>query len=889
MPIKFENTRYVEDGSIGAIATVGTFSVWDCVKQEWKKNTSIVLRNTMLTALHPANHFCIAEIPVTTYDSSLLNPFKPDGEEYHFFLDLASGSRSHGRFTFTNQKTIGKKYYGTEQKDQWKRIIYGSILHTGCKKLVYMQMNYVVVDDENLKDGQPFDDPINNIHWETGDSHAKASKALMQLLGLPVQEASFDPETGEVIEPEIVDVEKPIQFRAGFRNNDGLTEWVGKGTVAYNSVLDTHPGNFDLVIPLSSLKGNKPALGNHQGKLLFGLVFDGEIRRAKPGWMLLQWFTFEQLQKDEIITTLGEKCEQLSEAFNSIVKLAKVIGVSQEEAEAEIIDANDKLESEAEYVNTMVRIIAADKNGVLLLHPYIVSRVKDRVRALWLNLAKAAGIRFYSVMAQPDESLAKYNIVHPDGSIGGLKIFCAPDFKEGEYILFVNPMRHWGDCQIWENRHEGTYTKATGIMAAPKKLLLTLGRDTDGDFLQLINTKSYPNLTDAIRKFKKAPVTVKFPKMALRGNLQRIAIKSMTDLTGVVASLLARARVAGVEGIVLLIPPGGEQKTAKEMPIIDFLSQQVQIAVDSLKSAYPNNVNGLNAVKEYLDSKENSQAPWLKDFKNKDCYRIRPCEVEETAKDTISRIVRFVNAWYKTPQLPEEISPEPYEFTLFSQVNVDEKQIYEAILVRSQYRAAMADAFEWRDANDGDSTRIREVSQLFKSKKDEILSTQINGKSFTVESWVAAYWRASHMASSGGAGLVFTLFPDEIVAELGNIKLSESKVLHIYAVDKNKWTMHKDGQIWDGQEVTIRILLKTFKNRQLLCAEMAYSFAKIQVGFHLLGCVKQSYYPYYPVGMTKVMKIYATAFSRTNGMVSEVVLFDPSVPQWQIDEWLNFK
>lgn len=581
MAIKFQNTRFVEDGTIGAITTYSEFSVWDCIKKEWLK-TPVVLRDVMLTALHPASKFCVGQIPVESKNPSVLDPFKPQGEKHGYFLDLASGSRSHGRFTFTNQQTIGKKYFGSEQKDQWKRIIYGSILHTGCKKLVYMQMNYVVVDDENLKDGKPFDDPINGIHWETGDSHAKASKALMQLLGLPVVETIFDPDTGESIDEEIVDVEKPIQFRAGFRNNDGLTEWVGKGTIAHNPKLDTHPGNFDLVIPLSSLKGNKPALGNHQGKLLFGLVFEGEIRRAKPGWMLLQWFTFEQLQEDGIISKLGEKCEELNKAYDSIVDLAKAIRISQEEAEAEVTDINDKLESEAEYVNTMTRIIAADKIGVLLLHPYIVSRVKDRVRALWLNLAKAAGIRFFSVMAQPDESLAHYHVVLPGGEIVGRKVFCAPDFKEGEYILFVNPMRHWGDCQIWENKHEGTFTKATGIMSAPKKLLLTLGRDTDGDFLQLISVKSYPALAQAIREFKKAPVTVKFPKMALKGNLQRIAISSMTDLTGVVASLLARARVAGVEGIVLEIPPGGEQKSPQEMTIIDFLSQQVQIAVDSL-------------------------------------------------------------------------------------------------------------------------------------------------------------------------------------------------------------------------------------------------------------------------------------------------------------------
>ncbi|MFO0099628.1 MAG: hypothetical protein ACK52E_16410 [Aphanizomenon sp.] len=887
MSTEFTNIRFVEDGSIGAISTISEFSVWDCVKKQWLK-TPIVYRDIMLAALHPTNKFCIGQIPVDSKNSSVLNAFKPNGEKYPYFLDLASGARSHGRFTFTNQKTIGKKYYGAEKKDQWKRIIYGSILHTACKKLVYMQMNYVVVDDENLKNGELFDDPINDIHWETGDSHAKASKKLMKLLGLPVKMPIFDIETGELIDVEFVDVEKPIQFRAGFRNNDGLTEWVGKGTIAYNSTLDSHPGNFDLVIPLSSLKGNKPALGNHQGKLLFGLVFDGEIRRAKPGWMLLQWFTFEQLQKDKIISRLGEKCQQLNEAYDSIVNLAKVIRVSQEEAEAEVTDINDRLESEAEYVNTMTRIIAADKKGVLLLHPYIVSRVKDRVRALWLNLAKAAGVRFYSVMAQPDESLAHYNIVLPGGEIGGEKVFCAPDFKEGEYILFVNPMRHWGDCQIWENKLEGTYTKATGIIAAPKKLLLTLGRDTDGDFLQLISTESYPTLAEAIRNFKKAPVTVKFPKMALKGNLQRIAIASMNDLTGVVASLLARAKVAGIEGIVLEIPPGGEQKEPEEMTIIDFLSQQVQIAVDSLKSAYPNNVEGLDAVKKYLDGYENSKAPWLKDFKDKECYRDRPCAVDLDAKDTISRIVKFVNSWFKVPILPEETRPSFYEFTLFSQVNVDEKQIYEAILVASQYRAAMADAFEWKDAKDGDTSKIREVSQLFKSKKDKILSTKIDGKSFTVESWVAAYWRGCHQVSSGNAGLVFSLFADEIVNELNNMEEKESKVLVVYATDKNKWAVSRNNR-WQGQEVQIQSILMSFNGKQKLAINMAWSGAKKQIGFHLLGLVRDSYVPYFPVGTSKTMKIYCTKFSTKTNMVTEMTLFDSSMPQWQIDEWLYSK
>ena len=64
--------------------------------------------------------------------------------------------------------------------------------------------------------------------------------------------------------------------------------------------------------------------------------------------------------------------------------------------EAELQEGSEELQSEAEYENTMIRVVRVDKNGVLLLHPYIVKRIKERLRALWLNLAKAAGIRFYS-------------------------------------------------------------------------------------------------------------------------------------------------------------------------------------------------------------------------------------------------------------------------------------------------------------------------------------------------------------------------------------------------------------------------------------------------------------------------------------------------------------
>ena len=62
---------------------------------------------------------------------------------------------------------------------------------------------FTYLDDENRDpDGNMLDDPVNKIHWKTGDSHAKASLRLMKILGLPVEET------------ENVDIDKPIQFRA---------------------------------------------------------------------------------------------------------------------------------------------------------------------------------------------------------------------------------------------------------------------------------------------------------------------------------------------------------------------------------------------------------------------------------------------------------------------------------------------------------------------------------------------------------------------------------------------------------------------------------------------------------------------------------------------------
>ncbi|MEG3933747.1 MULTISPECIES: hypothetical protein [unclassified Microcoleus] len=871
---------YGADETLAKVATTAVWSVWDCVAKEWSNTPKVTLRNTLLSGLHKdvgKDRFCIGEIPENTKSPTLLNPFIVDKTD-RYQLDLASNSRNHGRFTF-NLAPIGSDYYGGLVTEQWKRIIYGSILHTGCKHLIGREFNYVIVDDTARDaNGNPQDDPVNKRHWNSGDSHAKASREFMEILGAGTVEFDTDE----------IDADIPIQFRiAAFK------KWVAKGTIAYNPLLDE--SGYDLVIPWSSLKGKKPALGNYTDKLLCGLVFEAEKRTAKAGWMLFQWFKFETLEQDNIITKLREKCQKLAAATNSIQALAKELRIHQEEA-AQEREQGDSIQSEAEYINTAMEIIKYDIKGRLLLHPYITGKVAERLRAVWLNLAKAAGVRFWSLMSQPDEYFQKYESTDENNvTTFTEKVFCAPGMAIGEYIVFCNPMRHWGDCQLWINRHEGTYAKGYGLMAASTKLMLNLGRDFDGDFVQLIASREYPALRDAIANFDKPPSVDKLPKMALPGTLQEVAINSMNDSTGIVASLLGRARGAGVEGIVLLIPPGGMQTAPTEMSIIDFLSQELQIAVDSLKSAYPNNDKGLQAVTDYLNTLGDAgKIPWLKDFKEDAVYLSRPCAVADDAIDTISRLVRVVNTYWRPAQLETNIDINSFENALFVGVVVDQKQTDFAFEQRFAYRAEMSIAIEWKNQNDGDTTKIREVSAKFQALKNSALEqlADANGEAFSAKSWAAAYWRAVHTNATelSTGSLVFNLFREEIVTDLQE-NPDTLPYFNAYNVHRQTPSVWSRGE-WKGQNVLVRVVQRMkpaageVAARMELAVDMSFPESTRNVGYFPLGWIPKEYQSKVAIGETREMRCYTNGkYMEDSGQIitKTVRLYNRSLSQEQID------
>ena len=755
------------------------------------------------------------QIPGNSTDADILNSFSQDSNEYE--LDLASNSRlakdfenAHGEidwgsFTFGSSplftRGIGHHYFGRRRDEQWKRIIYGSILHTGCKKLVSLDMKYIVVDDEQIPD-----DPINNIYWTSGDSHAKASNRIFQLLKLSSDYLSetdpVDWSAASVANAMQFRLAKPAKYKPEF-----VEGFIGKGTFEYSERLN-YDSDADFVIPLSSMKGNKLPLGNYVDRIILGYVFESEWRSAKTGWMLFQHFTWDTLIADGIVSNIEQICIEFANAYNSIEKLAELLRIDymdrKENAESYSEEEIDILE---EYEDKFLKIVRSDRTGILLSHPFIVQNLQQRLRKQWLVLAKSGGVRFYSFMTMPDESLADYNVWDDEEQknfcIEG-RVCCCPDLDEGEYIMFVNPMRNWGDCQIWENKHEGLFTNRRGIVAAPNKLFLTLGRDFDGDFVQMMHVEEYPNIAQAVKKFELPPKVRKLPKEKISGNLQEIAVNSMSNATGLVAALQGIAIAHGLANAPFTVPIGGTFTEETEMTIIEFLGQELQIAVDSLKSSTPNNMAGIQKLQQYF-KELGKEIPWQKGFKDPQVYLTKICPVANNAEDTISKLVNLVNSLWKQAQLPESTSPSGFRDVLFKSFSFDSNQEQIATKYRDEYRQFMAEAIAYKETTES-SRKIQEVLEYFREEKPKILSiiNQNTGQIYEHFSWVKAFWDVCHRAESGKGGVVFQMFTDEICEELMQERIDYRKI-QIMGVQYNEVPNFASYQ---NQSILFRFLLK---------------------------------------------------------------------------------
>ncbi len=195
----------------------------------------------------------------------------------------------------------------------------------------------------------------------------------------------------------------------------------------------------------------------------------------------------------------------------------------------------------------------------------------------------------------------------------------------------------------------------------------------------------------------------------------------------------------------------------------------------------------------------------------------------------------------------------------------------------------MSKAINWRDNNDHDTSKIREVAEKAKASREAIYEVKDDdGNEFEKRTWNRAYWMASHDVNSGDAGLVFLIFPEEIIIELQNNK-NPTVLVEVYAVQYSN--LNAPGWDWNGQDVMMRVYIKNLKGKQYKAVEMQYDGATKFTGFQHLGLVGAKSKGEVAIGETKKMQIFTLRRQRGTNLNSSVLLFDPN--HYSRDEMLS--
>lgn len=896
------------DNALAHIEVHTRISVWDLQKGQWMQTAPVIYRNHLLGALHPQKLIVIGAINPDIVKKAA-NPKEGIAEAAKYLagfrlksrvnqdlvLDFASNSRSHGQFFYTLKGVELGAHYIADGADKWKRIVYGSLCMTTCKRLNLFPSKFVVTDDT-----KPIDDPVHDIEWDTGDSHGKVDSTVSLLLNL-----------GEQIDTADQAIELAYQFRLGIHaklsNKMVGQRQVGilaKGTVANNSLMDMNSLGVDSAYPLSSFKAYKPTLGEIVDcpKLIVGTVFESELRQSDPNWQFLQWFSWDDLQQEGLVADVEQKAIRLRDAVSDAKEIARLLRI-EAFSEYDNYDESQGMMTEVGYVSDAMRIIANDKFGLLLTHPYLVRRIKEHTQEMWKRLLRTATIKFHSLMCQPDESLPMAK--DANGKIIE-KVCCAKSLPEGEYIVFCSPTRHWGDIQVWENRHIGAYTNVQGVVAVRTELASTMGRDFDGDFVSLIEASKYPHLASVIKGWSEPPTTVKFPKVAIKGTLAEIAASQMQTLTGITALLLAQAVDLGasVYNAEVMIPPGGEDKEPqypKLMKIIDFLSQQVQISVDAPKSAYPNNEPGIKEVQRFIERQAQGAhggegaAAWWFGIKDPDVYLYEPCPTNSTSNTLMNRMAQFINVFWQASTLAEGV-PENFQATLFGSVTAPKWVENEAEALRNEWRrqfasiAAITDRMESPAAERTRSLMIRQVVAFFRERKEDLLSMEdpLTNEYASERQWAAAVWRIAHTAKTGSAGLPFVIFADEIIRELLDTP-EPANQFRVIATQHSPLSPTAPAQL-DKAPFQTRMIIGdwfNYKQKRLLqCLPMGVDATDSSAPWQTLGVVNPEDTFTYATGSVHSSVISSFRWNPPDGKTSSVWVFPATTHPQVIKETL---
>jgi len=793
LPPIFEKFRQEEVGI--EVDNELTLTVYDCVNRRWT-NKQIRVRNTHLNILHPTAATAIGEIPVEGAKEEMLRDFEK------LSLDFASGSRTHGYFIFTDSN-IGGKYFGSS--NSMGRINYGSMLMTECKVLYILQNIDIEILDEESAEGKALG---------LGDSHGKISPTLLAKLSIPPDPNPSNP-TADTTEPSERDTSIPIQFRISV---PGVI--IAKGTMVSEPKVDSR--NVDLILPKSCFKAKKPDVGVRKGvNIVLGVVFEAEDRSAKGGQMLWQWYSKDALATDVLPRTL-EEAEKLSNAVKDIRSLATALSIKEELAADEdffVDDQNlDALEegTQRDYRDVVIEIVVADRFGQLTRHPYLVKRIRDRLRKRWVRLALNGAVTFRSLMYLPNDTI-------------GEQVFIAYDLPVGSYIIFRNPVRHWGDIKIWKNiKSESTEAKYKGAALMSHTTAAEVAGDFDGDFGQFNNINNMKIIAQETAEFPEkykdslTDTLIEKPgKKAITGSLAAVAIRSMDSQVGLIANLIMRAQATSTIAYTVTIKnwshvegkhTGGE----RTMTVLEFLGQELQIAVDRLKNDLYHDDDGIKQVQTIVTSLP--QPPWIDDRKKDEVYLDRPMYTRliggvngsptweysgELPPDSVSYMIDEVNQrWTQLDEKKEHVSyyrnlfPNP-DNTGEMALPYSSEMIQNARNLNQSYGKRMAEAAQIGDkGNFDEAKRLREsIFRDIDTYKQNIVAACAAAETATdfralinsglelgvklladdslapatLYDWTCAFWDACHGKGSSEmttGGLVFRMFPDQIISQL---------------------------------------------------------------------------------------------------------------------------
>jgi hypothetical protein len=550
--------------------TAITLPVYDFKKDDWL-DSEIILRRTLLGAMHPGVKLVVGQVPtpsqlgnkkelIQNYITKIKSGIKMEGLGT-YKLVFASGSRTHGHGFFGNRdENVAEIYFG---KDNTMGFVnYGSILVTELRKIIHSStLKILIVDDE---------DPEMRAAG-LGDSHGKCKAEVLRIMSENVPRQSPNGETNT-----------PLQVRIGFPG-----KFLYKGTIVSfpndvtpPSIVKKYGGDWDLILPTSGIKGNKPAVGTEiiNKSVYLGNVHFAENRDAVASQQFWMWYTAKAINKD-LIPGLEQAASDLRDAIVNRNKIADVFDIANTRLDVgftgdvdpdnwEATDDDDSPVSDKGWEDPIMEIINADEEGVLMNHPKIVNTLRTRLARRWRRYALNTHIAFQSFMMMPDDSLAKNTIV-------------CHDIPEGLCILFRNPILHYGSIKFFNNVHEGHphQMKQRGSVWISHKDAADIQGDFDGDFVSVLpltkdqqafaqeqlDNASDPGFADEIYKeyikgeltfpednlnhiiFETAfqeyiwgdtPTVYKPKKSAIKGEIENVFYNAMDSMTGIISNLI---------------------------------------------------------------------------------------------------------------------------------------------------------------------------------------------------------------------------------------------------------------------------------------------------------------------------------------------------------------